>query len=172
MSVPGPVRSVWKSAQLLIAFHRTRQREKRPEPVMWRPNDATARLPEDPEDKEAFVVVKGEGGAQDVQIKMHPDKLILRRDAGAPAGWTGIIADHHEVRVKVGETWVVVRADGSVQRQTDGAEDTAWIEADGAFMRLGPETEILVSGDGSSLSRRTAQQIDAITADGVVSRRK
>ncbi len=172
MTVPAPVKAAWKSAQLLIAFHKTKRKEKRNEPVMWRPNDATARLPDDPEDREAFVVVKGDGDAQDVQIKMHPDKLVLRRDEDEAVGWTGIIADHYEVRVKVGETWIVVRADGSVQRRTDGMEGTAMIEADGAFLRLGSETEIMVSGDGSQLTRRTEYQLDAITADGVVSRRK
>jgi hypothetical protein len=172
VNAPVPVKSLWRSAQLLLAFHKTKEGARRNEPVMWRPNDATARLPDDPEDKEAFVNVRGDGDAHDVQIKMHPDKLVLRRDPEEVVGWSGIIADHDEVRVKVGETWILVRADGSVQRRTDGAEDTTWIEADGSFIRIGPETEIMVSGDGSKLSRRTESQIDAITADGVVSRRK
>ncbi len=171
MNTPAPIKAAWKSAQLLIAFHRTKQKQKRDEPLMWRPNDATARLPENPEDKEAFVVVKGDGDAGDVEIKLHPDNLVLRRD-DSDAGWSGIVAGHSEVSVKVGDTWVTVRADGSVQRVVQGAEDTTWIEADGAMKRLGPDTEILVSGDGAQLSRRTEYQIDAITADGVVSRRK
>ncbi len=172
MTVPAKMKVAWKSAQLFIAFHKNKQKKRRDEPVLWRPNDATARLPDDPEDKEAFVVVKGDGDGQDVQIKMHPDKLVLRRDESEAIGWTGIIADHYQVRVKVGETWIVVGADGSVQRQTEGMEGTAMIEADGGFLRVGCEAEIMVSGDGSQLTRRTQYQLDAITADGVVSRRK
>lgn len=171
MNAPAPIRAAWRSAQLLIAFHKTRKREKRDEPLMWRPKDATAFIPGDPEDREAFIDVKGTGDARDVQIKMHPDKLILRRDESEP-GWTGIVADHHEVRVRVGDTWITVRADGSVCRQVEDAEDKAWIEADGAFMRIGSDTEIVVSGDGPQLSRRTECQIDAITADGFVQKKR
>ena len=172
MNAPAPVKSLWRSAQLLLAFHKTKEGAPRNEPVMWRPNDATARLPDDPEDKEAFINVRGDGDAHDVQIKMHPDKLVLRRDPDEAVGWTGIVADHHEVAVKIGEAWIKVRADGSVQRQVEGAEDTAWLESDGGYRRLGPETEIEVSGDGSRLHRRTGDHTDAITPTGVASHRK
>ncbi len=170
MNAPAPVKSLWRSAQLLLAFHKTKEGARRNEPVMWRPNDATARLPDDPEDKEAFINVRGDGDACDVQIKMHPDKLVLRRDPDAAVGWTGIVADHHEVRVRVAGAWVLVGADGSVRRQLDGATDTTRIEADGSFTRLGPETQINVSGDGTRLTRITEGWTHAIEGEGVISR--
>ena len=89
MNAPAPVKSLWRSAQLLLAFHKTKEGARRDEPVMWRPSDATARLPDDPEDRGAFVVVKGQGDARDVQIKMHPARLILRRDQEDASGWSG-----------------------------------------------------------------------------------
>ena len=125
---------------------------------MWRPNDATVRLPDDPEDKEAFVNIRGDGDAHDVQTKMHPDKLVLRRDPDEAVGWTGIVADHHEVRVRVAEAWVLVGADGSVRRQLDGS-----------FPRLGPETRINVSGDGTRLICLTEGWTHAIEGEGALS---
>ena len=172
MNIPARIKSAWKSAQLLIAFHSDPDGVRRDEPRLWRPKNANASLPDDPKQKEAFVVVRGHGDAGDVQIKMHPGKIILRRDDGT-LGWTGIQADHHGVSVLVGNVWIAVQADGSIKRQVDGDTDaTSWVEADGSFIRIAPEAQIVVSGDGSQLSRRTDYQLDTITADGVVSRRR
>ena len=112
-------------------------------------------------------MVKGDGQARDVQIRMHPDKLILRR-SGESMGWSGVVADHHSVSVKVGETWIAIEADGSVKREAE--DDTIWLEADGSIIKLGGEAEILVSGDGARLTRRTDGRLDAIIEDGVVSK--
>ncbi|WP_234822681.1 hypothetical protein [Palleronia aestuarii] len=172
VTIPARIKSAWKSAQLLIAFHRDRHGTQRNEPRLWRPNDACAGLPDDPKQKEAFVVLRGDGDAGDVQIRMHPDKIILRRDDEA-LGWTGIQADHHGVSVLVGTVWITVQGDGSIRRQVDGnADDTSWMEADGSFIRIAPDAQIVVTGDGARLSRRTERQLDAITEDGVVSRRR
>ena len=101
MKLPEPLKSGWKSARLLIAFHRSRSGERHDEPRLWRPKDGSAALPTGPE-KEVFVVVRGEGEAGDVQIRMQPDRIVLRRDEDA-IGWTGIQADHHGVSVLVGD---------------------------------------------------------------------
>ena len=160
------MKKVW-TAQLLIAFHKTKQRRRRAAPVLWRPNDATARLGDDPEDREAIIVVRGAGQAHDVQIRMHPDKLILQR-SGERMGWSAVVADHHSVSIKVGDTWITVEADGSVKRQSE--DDTTWLEADGSIIKLGGGAKTLVSGDGARLSRRTESRLDAITEDGIVSK--
>ncbi|MBM9595085.1 hypothetical protein [Roseitranquillus sediminis] len=167
MNVILPVKSVWRSAQLLIAFHKTRQRRRRSAPLLWRPNNATARLHDDSEDREAFLVLKGDGQARDVQIRIRPDKLVLRRSSES-MGWSGVVADHHSVSVKVGGTWIAIEADGSVKRESENG--TTWLEADGAIVKLGGGAEILVSGDGSQLTRRTDDRLDAIIEGGVVSR--
>lgn len=92
---------------------------------------------------------------------------MLRRSRES-IGWSGVVADHHSVSVKVGETWIAIEADGSVKRQTE--DDTTWLEADGSIVKLGGGAEILVAGDGSQLTRRTDGRLDAITEDGIVSK--
>ncbi len=169
MNVPARIASAWKSAQLLIAFHRNPNGDKRTEPRLWSPKNNVAGVTDDPQTKEAFIDVRGQGDAGDVQIKLHTDKIILRRDEES-LGWTGIQADHLGVSVLVGDVWVTVNGDGSITRRTTGNdEDTSWIEADGAFIRINPETHISVSGDGSNMSRRTNERVDAVTADGIMS---
>ena len=166
MTLPSPVRAVWKSAELLIAFHKNKKREKRDEPFLWRPKEAFARLLAKPEDQEAFVVLKGADDVEDVQIKLHPDKVVIRRDQ--PLGWSGIIVSEHCVRVKVDNDWIEIKHDGSVVVSRD--METTFLEGDGSIIKIDPDTEILVSGDSSSITRRTADRIEALTPDGVVSR--
>jgi hypothetical protein len=168
MTLPSPVRAVWKSAELLIAFHKNKKREKRAEPFLWRPKEAFARLLAEPEDQEAFVVLKGADDVEDVQIKLHPDKVVIRRDQ--PLGWSGIVIDEHTVRVKVDNIWVRIDNNGGVVVERDA--ETTYLEGDGSIIKINPEAEIMVSSDGRSMSRRTEAQIDAFTEDGFVSRKK
>jgi len=66
--------------------------------------------------------------------------------------------------------WITVKADGSIKREIEGGtDDTNRVEADGSFIRVGPDAEIIVSGDGSNLSRRTDERLDSITAEGIMS---
>lgn len=168
MSVPSTVRAVWKSAELMIAFHKNKKRERRDAPYLWRPKDAIARLLAKPEDQEAFIVLKAVDDAEDVQIKLHPDKMIVRR--AQPLGWSGIIIDEHSVKVKVDDDWIRVSSDGSVKIERDA--ETTYLEGDGSIIRTSPDAEITVSSDGQTMSRRTGEQIDAFTPDGFVSRKK
>ncbi|MPM77909.1 hypothetical protein SDC9_124918 [bioreactor metagenome] len=168
MTLPATVRAVWKSAELLIAFHKDRKREARAEPHLWRPKDAFARLLARPEDQEAFVVVRGEEDGSDVQIKLHPDKLVIRRDQSA--GWSGVIVQEDRVSVMVHDVWVHVDHNGGVK--VESGDNTTFLEGDGSILRLSPEAEIIVSGDGRRMSRRTEGQLDAFTEEGFVSRKK
>ena len=169
MNVPVRIKSAWRSAQLLIAFHRNPDGGTRAEPHLWSPKNNVAGVTDDPKAKEAFVVVRGHGDAGDVQIKLHAENIILRRDADT-LGWTGIRADHHGVSVLVGDVWIRINGDGSITRKIEGNdEDRSWIEADGAYIRIGPDMHIHVSGDGSNMSRRTDERIDAITAGAIMS---
>lgn len=168
MTLPSPVRAVLKSAELLIAFHKNKKREKRDEPFLWRPKEAFARLLAKPEDQEAVVVLKGVDDVEDVQIKLHPDKVVIRRDQSL--GWSGIIIDEHMVRVKVDNVWVRIDHNGSVVVERDA--ETTYLEGDGSIIKINPEAEIMVSSDGRRMSRRTEDQIDAFTEDGFVSRKK
>ena len=169
MNALTPLKSAWKSAQLLIAFHRNKDGRTLSDPRLWSPKNGVAGVTDDPKAKESVLVVRGHGDAGDVQIKLHPDKIILRRDPEA-TGWSGLQVDHYGVRVLVGDVWITVQADGSIKREVEGAaDDQSWLEADGSYIRIGPDAQITVSGDGSKLSRRTDDRLDTITADGIMS---
>lgn len=168
MTLQSPIRAVWKSAELLIAFHKNKRREKRDAPFLWRPKEAFARLLAKPEDQEAFVVLKGTEDVADVQIKLHPDKVVIRRDQ--PLGWSGIIVSEDSVSVSVDNDWIRIKHDGSVVVKRD--METTFFEGDGSIIKIDPDTEITVSSDSSSVTRRTVDRIEALTPDGVVSRNR
>ncbi|ASM75139.1 MULTISPECIES: hypothetical protein [Roseobacteraceae] len=168
MTLPAKVHAIWESAELLIAFHKNKKRQKRDEPFLWRPKEAFARLLAKPEDQEAFVMLKGVDDVEDVQIKLHPDKVVVRRDQ--PLGWSGIVIEEHSVRVLVDNDWIEIKHDGSVVVSRD--METTYLEGDGSIIKINPDAEIMVSGDGRRMSRRTDDQIDAFTEDGFVSRKK
>ena len=168
MSDPTHASILWSSAELLIAFHKTRARVTRAVPFLWRPQRAVARILARPADQEAFVLLKGTDGCADLQIKLHPDKLVIRRDQAL--GWSGIIFDDHVVRVQVDDVWIRIGPDGAVVVTRDA--DTTYLEGDGSIIRISPDAEIVVSSNGGQISRRTPDQIEALTADGFVSRRR
>ena len=170
MNALTPIKSAWKSAQLFIAFHRNKDGRRRQDARLWSPPNGVAGVTEDPKAKEAFLNVSGHGDAGDVQIKLHPRKIILRRDPEA-VGWSGIEVDHYGVSVLVGDVWITVQADGSIRREIRGVEDDeSWMHADGSYIRIAPEVEIEVSGDGRKMTRRTTDRIEMIDEDGVLSR--
>ncbi|TLP55511.1 hypothetical protein FEE96_22605 [Parasedimentitalea maritima] len=72
----------WRSAQLYICFHRDQKGERRNAPKVWPPKNANAIIHNDPHEQETFVVVKSAQGepAQDLRIKLRPDKVVLRGD--------------------------------------------------------------------------------------------
>ena len=166
--VPTSVRAVWKSAELLIAFHKNKNKQRRDTPYFWRPKDAFARLLTKPEDQEAVVVLRGEGDNDDVQIKMHSDKIVIRRDRAL--GWSGVILDDDQIRIVVDNVLIRVDPDGGVVVERD-AEKTH-LEGSGEIYRFTPDMKINVSADGSRLSRETEDSLDGFTPDGMVSRRK
>ncbi|MFK7882349.1 hypothetical protein [Roseobacter sp.] len=168
MTVPSTVRAVWKTAELMIAFHKNKKKERRETPYLWRPKDAIARLLAKPEDQEAFVVLKGDDDAADVQIKLHPFKMVIRRDH--VLGWSGVVIDEHSIKVLVDDDWIRIDADGSVKIERDA--ETTYLEGDGSIIRISPDAEISVSSDGQTMSRRTGEQIDAFTPDGFISRKR
>ncbi len=104
--------------------------------------------------------------AQDVQIKLRPDMIVLRRDC--PDAWDGIIADQHSVKVKVGGVSIRVNFDGSIAREDD--DSTTWVEADGGVLKKTEFVKAAMSPDGSELTRRTPDNLKAITQSGLVSR--
>ena len=162
------LRQTWRSAQLYIGFHRDRQGNLRSEAKVWPPKNGNATLHANPEEQEAFLVIKAADKAEprDVQIKLHPDKIVLRRDPGI--SWEGIVVEDGMISVQVNGTWVRIKSDGSIAHERDG--DMTYVESDGAVLKKTEFVEAMMSGDGVELSRRTPTTIAAIREDGVLAK--
>lgn len=168
--IASQVHRVWKSAQLCIGFHRDPAGRKRATPHVWPPKNGKSTIHRDPADQETFVVVKSAGGDsdQDVQIKLRPDMIVLRRDASA--AWEGVKVDKFAVSVKVGGVSIRVNPDGSITREDEGS--TTWVEADGGVLKKTEFVEASMSGDGTELTRRTPDSVTAITPGGILSKNR
>ncbi|MEM6886978.1 MAG: hypothetical protein AAF636_02440 [Pseudomonadota bacterium] len=163
------IRRVWKSAQMYIAFHKDQKMRKREEPKLWPPKNGSASLHDDIAEQEAIVVVKTADpeNTQDVQIKLHPSRIVVRRDADR--WWQGVAVDDHSVTVRMADNTIIeIRHDGSIKRRS--TEDETHVEADGSIFKWTPHAEATMTGDGIEMSRRTDDRIAAITHDGVVDR--
>ncbi|MBW3245815.1 hypothetical protein KUV57_24595 [Epibacterium sp. DP7N7-1] len=162
------VARVWRSAQLLIGFHRDQNGKKRDVAKLWSPKNATAGINPDPSEQEAFVLVKSAHDTEprDVQIKLRQDQIVLRRDEGL--GWEGIIADDLGLTVSINGMRIEIKADGSVVRASD--DGTTYLEADGSVLKKTETVEAMMSGDGVELTRRTDTTIAAIRHDGVIAK--
>ena len=159
---------VWKSAQLYIGFHRDPAGKKRSAPHVWSPKNGKATIHQDPTEQEAFLVLNSATGddTQDVQIKLRPDMIVLRRDA--PDAWEGVIVEQHAISVKVCGVSIRINQDGSITRE-DG-DSTTWVEADGGVLKKTEFVDAAMSADGTELSRRTPANLTAITGRGMVSK--
>ena len=164
----APIRSIWDRAQMFIAFHRDPTRKKRAEPYLWPPKDAAAGLRTEVDEQETFVHMRGVEKADDVQLKLRANAIIARRDPGR--GWSGIEIDDHRVRVLVGDVWIEIDPLGSVKRSTDDGASTTFLEFDGSIIKTTEEAEVSVSADNAEIVRRTAERLDVVTADGIMSK--
>lgn len=167
-TVVKSVRRVWKSAQLYIGFHRDPKGTKRETPHVWPPKDARASIHDDPAEQEAFMVLKSADGeaAHDVQIKLRPDMIVLRRDF--PDAWQGVIVEKYTIAVKVAGVSIHINYDGSITRE-DG-DSTTWVEADGGVLKKTEFVDASMSADGTELTRRTPDNLTAITPHGLLSK--
>jgi hypothetical protein len=159
---------VWRAAKLYIGFHREANGTARAEAKVWAPKDGRATIHPDPEVQECFINVLSETQepARDVQIKLRPDTIVLRRDQGA--GWNGIVVGEHWVSVQVNGIWIRINPDGSITHEKP--DNVTYVEADGSVLKRTPSVEAMMSGDGIELSRRTEDSISAIQEHGVLSR--
>ncbi|WP_415400928.1 hypothetical protein [Tateyamaria sp. SN3-11] len=159
---------VWKSAQLYIGFHHDPEGRARKEPHVWPPKNGRATIHEDPDEQEAFVVLKSAEGdaAQDVQIKLRPDVIVLRRDHNE--AWEGVVVDPFTVSVKIGGVSIRINYDGSITRDDGGS--TTWVEADGGILKKTEFVDAAMSADGTELLLRTPDNLTAITGSGLISR--
>lgn len=167
-SISSSARRVWKSAQLYIGFHRDPKGKMRQEPHVWPPKNANATIHPDPAEQEAFMVVKSADGKddEDVQIKLRPDMIVLRRDC--KESWDGVIVSNHSVQVKVDGVSIRINYDGSITRED--ADSTTWVEADGGVLKKTEYVEASMSSDGTELTRRSEDNLTAITQTGILSK--
>lgn len=160
---------LWKSAQLFIGFYTDQRGSARNQPKIWPPKNANATIHSNPKEQEAFLEVRAadKSKTRDLQIKLQPDKIVLRRDPDK-IGWEGIVVEDDSVAIRVNGTWVRIKVDGAIARETD--DDTTYIEADGSVLKMTEYVDAMMSGDGVELSRRTPDTIAAITEDGVIAK--
>ena len=166
--IASSARRVWKSAQLYIGFHRDPEGKMRKEPHVWPPKNGRASIHKDSAEQETLMVVKSADGNsdQDIQIKLRPDMIVLRRDF--KDAWEGVLIGEHSVHVKVGGVSIRVNHDGSITRE-DG-DSTTWVEADGGVFKKTEFVEASMSSDGTELTRRTPDNLTAITPNGLLSK--
>ncbi|MEO3416201.1 hypothetical protein AAFO92_16235 [Roseovarius sp. CAU 1744] len=166
--IASTARRIWKSAQLYIGFYRDPEGKMRKAPHVWPPRNGKATIHPDAREQETFVVVKSAEGDtdQDIQIKLRPDMIVLRRDDRT--AWEGVKIDRSTVSVKVGDLSIRINHDGSITRE-DG-DSTTWVEADGSVLKKTEFVEAAMSGDGTELKRRTPDNVAAITRGGVLSK--
>lgn len=162
--------SIWKSAQLFIGFYRDKAGRGRKTPHCWPPKCAFAGLASPPDEQETFVLLRAASGNddEDVQIKLHPDKIILRRSNGV--AWSGLVVGASSVRVHLDDLVIRIGADGAIIRETEA--ETTHIEADGSILRKTPAAEVSVSADSSRIVRRTDDDIAVIADEGFMRKRK
>ena len=162
---------IWKSAQLYIGFHTDQNGNVREQAKVWPPKNAKATIHSNVKEQEAFIEVRAEDKTQtrDIQIRLQPDKIVLRRDPH-DIGWEGIVVEDDSVAIRVNGTWVRIKVDGAITRESD--DDTTYIEADGSVLKKTEYVDAMMSADGIELSRRTPDTVAAITPDGVVARSK
>lgn len=160
---------IFKSAKLMIAFYRDRDGKKLEKPFVWegkKPGVSIAK--KDLSEQESFLLVEGEEGSRDVEVRLHPEKIILTRDPGD--FWTGIVLDEGSIKIAVGGRMVEVAPDGAVKVRDDKQPGVVGsIEADGAVYRLASDGQIFVSADGGCVSVETEERLSRLTPDGVVS---
>ena len=100
------------------------------------------------------------------QIKLRPDVIVLRRDYRD--AWEGVVVDRFTVSVKVGGVSIRINYDGSITR--DDGDSTTWVEADGGILKKTESVDAAMSADGTELSRRTPDNLTAITERGLISK--
>ncbi len=105
---------------------------------------------------------------RDVQIKLRPDMIVLRRDS--EAAWQGVRIDESAISISVAGILIRVGPDGSVTREDEGT--TTWLEADGGVLKTTGSVEASMSGDGMELTRRTPDRLSAITGHGVLTKQR
>lgn len=163
------IRRVWKSAQMYIAFHKDQSGKDRTAPKLWPPNNGSASIHGDPKEQEAIVVVKASDpkDAQDVEIKLHPNRIVLRRETDK--WWQGVAIEDDTIRVRMADgTYITIEYDGRIKRY--GHDDHTYVEADGSIFKHTAHAEAHMTGDGVEMSRRTEDRVASITHDGVVDR--
>ncbi len=169
MNLPSTARAVWTLAELFLVYHKDRKGKRHRTPKQYVPDDGIARFGAKPEDREACLNIQGHEPDDDVQMRLHHDKIIMARKQRND-GWSGVVIEQDHIRVRAAGLVLKINPDGGVVLEQDSG--TTFIEPDGQIIRKTHDADVIVTGDGRRVSRRTADQIDAFTEDGFVSRKR
>lgn len=163
------IKKVWKSAQLLIGFHKDRQGRAHKHMRTWSPANGLAGLHSDTSKQETFVSMEAASGRQedDVLVKLRPDQIVVRRESGQC--WQGVIIKDDCIAVRTADgAWIKIEADGAVIRHTE--RDETVIEADNSVSKRTANVEAMMSSDGIDMARSTSENVAFVVADGVTCR--
>ncbi|WP_108859908.1 hypothetical protein [Ruegeria sp. Alg231-54] len=163
------IRRVWKSAQMFVGFHRDQSGKDRVEPKLWPPKNGSASIHDNPKAQEAVVVVKASDpkDTQDIEIKMHPNRIIVRLETDK--WWQGVAVEEDTIRVRMADgTYITIEYDGRIKRY--GHNDHTYVEADGSIFKHTAHAESHMTGDGVQMTCGTADRIASITRGCVVDR--
>ena len=167
MSFQNANSQTWKSAELLIAFHRNKDGTARDMPFLWSPKATKVAHHQDVTKSETVVRIEATD-ERDVQMRLQGENIVIHRDEGA--AWRGVAITDSQVSVKVGDVWITVGHDGSITRSVGEAK--TFIEADGSILKIDGDAKVSVSADGATLTRATRDRIEAVSPEGLISRKK
>lgn len=141
---------LWKSVKLFVKYFETQSGKKREKPYDWDAECKELDLGNDTSKRIVVAKVGSDCGA-DLVVGFSPQNIVVSRDT--VSSWNGVVLTEDSVRVKIGEMWVDVFADGRVIKE-DGPHRSG-IMRDGAMFRNEPGSEIFVDAAGQILARES-----------------
>ena len=92
---------------MYVGIHTDQKGKPRTQPRLRSPKNGNASIHNDATAHEAIVVVNAADSeaSQDVQIKLHPNQIAVRRDTDIR--WQGVAADEYSVTVRMADNTII-----------------------------------------------------------------
>ena len=92
---------------MYVGFHTDQKGKPRTQPKLWSLKNGNASIHNDATVHEAIVVVRtaDSEASQDVQIKLHPNRIVVRRETDMR--WQGVAVDEHSVTIRMADNTII-----------------------------------------------------------------